>query len=36
VAQARQALGYRFLTLGSDARLLAAGSQQLLGAMRQA
>ena len=34
VAQARVALGYRFVTLGSDARLLAAGSQQLLGAMR--
>ena len=36
VAQARQALGYRFLTLGSDARFLAAGSQQMLGAMRKA
>ena len=35
VALARQALGYRFLTVGSDARLLAAGSQQLLGQMRQ-
>jgi 4-hydroxy-2-oxoheptanedioate aldolase len=35
VARAREALGYRFLTLGSDARLLATGSQQLLGAMRQ-
>jgi 4-hydroxy-2-oxoheptanedioate aldolase len=34
VAQARIALGYRFVTLGSDARLLAAGSQQLLSAMR--
>jgi len=27
-------LGFRFVTLGSDARLLAAGSQELLGAMR--
>jgi 4-hydroxy-2-oxoheptanedioate aldolase len=36
IAQARQSLGYRFLTLGSDARFLAVGSQQLLGAMRQA
>ena len=34
VARARVALGYRFVTLGSDARLLAAGSQELLGAMR--
>lgn len=34
VAQARVAMGYRFVTLGSDARLLAAGSQQLLDAMR--
>ena len=34
VATARVALGYRFVTLGSDARLLAAGSQELLGAMR--
>jgi len=34
VAQARVAMGYRFVTLGSDARLLAAGSQQLLSAMR--
>jgi 4-hydroxy-2-oxoheptanedioate aldolase len=30
VAHARAALGYRFLTVGSDARLLAAGSQQVL------
>ena len=30
VARARAALGYRFLTVGSDARLLAAGSQQVL------
>jgi 4-hydroxy-2-oxoheptanedioate aldolase len=36
VARARRALGFRFLTLGSDARLLAAGSQELLGAMRSA
>jgi 4-hydroxy-2-oxoheptanedioate aldolase len=34
VARARVALGYRFVTLGSDARLLTAGSQELLGAMR--
>ena len=34
VAQGRVKLGYRFVTLGSDARLLAAGSQELLGAMR--
>lgn len=34
VAQARVAMGYRFVTLGSDARLLASGSQQLLDAMR--
>lgn len=34
VAQARIAMGYRFVTLGSDARLLASGSQQLLSAMR--
>ncbi len=34
VAQARIALGYRFVTLGSDARLLASGSQALLSAMR--
>ena len=34
VASARVALGYRFVTLGSDARLLAAGSQELLTAMR--
>jgi 4-hydroxy-2-oxoheptanedioate aldolase len=34
VAQARVAMGYRFVTLGSDARMLAAGSQQLLSAMR--
>jgi 4-hydroxy-2-oxoheptanedioate aldolase len=34
VALARIAKGYRFVTLGSDARLLAAGSQTLLGEMR--
>jgi 4-hydroxy-2-oxoheptanedioate aldolase len=34
VALARVAKGFRFVTLGSDARLLAAGSQELLGAMR--
>ena len=34
VAKARIGLGFRFVTLGSDARLLAAGSQDLLGAMR--
>ena len=34
VAAARVALGYRFVTLGSDARLLASGSQELLTAMR--
>jgi 4-hydroxy-2-oxoheptanedioate aldolase len=34
VAQARVNLGFRFVTLGSDARLLAAGSQDLLKAMR--
>jgi 4-hydroxy-2-oxoheptanedioate aldolase len=34
VAQSRVDLGFRFVTLGSDARLLAAGSQELLRAMR--
>ena len=34
VARARVELGFRFVTLGSDARLLAAGSQELLSAMR--
>ena len=33
-ALARRDLGYRFLTVGSDARLMAAGSQQLLGELR--
>ena len=36
VARARAAKGFRFVTLGSDARILAAGSQDLLGAMRAA
>jgi 4-hydroxy-2-oxoheptanedioate aldolase len=36
VARARAAKGFRFVTVGSDARLLAAGSQQILGAMRAA
>jgi len=34
VARARIAKGFRFVTVGSDARLLAAGSQDILGAMR--
>ena len=34
VAKARVQMGFRFVTLGSDARLLTAGSQELLGAMR--
>ena len=34
VARARVAKGFRFVTLGSDARLLVSGSQQLLVAMR--
>jgi len=34
VALKRAAMGFHFVTLGSDARLLAAGSQQLLGPMR--
>ena len=36
VAAARVGLGYRFVTLGSDARMLAAGSQDVLAAMRKA
>ncbi len=36
VAQARIDKGFRFVTLGSDARMLAAGSQDLLAAMRPA
>jgi 4-hydroxy-2-oxoheptanedioate aldolase len=35
VAKARIAMGFRFVTVSSDARILAAGSQQLLGEMRQ-
>ena len=34
VTPARIAKGFRFVTLGSDARLLAAGSQQLLARMK--
>ena len=34
VARARAAKGFRFVTVGSDAKLLAAGSQQMLSAMR--
>jgi 4-hydroxy-2-oxoheptanedioate aldolase len=35
VALARVAKGYRFVTVSSDARILAAGSQELLAAMRK-
>ncbi len=35
VARARIAKGFRFVTVSSDARLIAAGSQQLLSEMRQ-
>jgi 4-hydroxy-2-oxoheptanedioate aldolase len=35
VARARTQMGFRFVTLGSDARLLAAGSQELLAGMRE-
>ena len=35
VARARIAKGCRFVSIGSDARLLAAGSQELLAAMRR-
>jgi 4-hydroxy-2-oxoheptanedioate aldolase len=35
VALARVAKGFRFVTVGSDARLLAAGSQDILQAMRK-
>ncbi len=35
VARARIAKGFRFVTVSSDARLLAAGSQDLLAAMRK-
>jgi 4-hydroxy-2-oxoheptanedioate aldolase len=34
VAKARVQMGFRFVTLSSDARLMIAGSQELLGAMR--
>jgi len=34
VARARIAKGFRFVTVGSDARFLATASQELLGAMR--
>ncbi len=33
-ALARKAQGFRFLTIGSDARLMAAGAQQTIAAMR--
>ena len=36
VALARIAKGFRFTTVGSDARLMAAGAQQVLATMRQA
>ena len=36
VALARIAKGFRFTTVGSDARLMAAGAQQVLARMRQA
>jgi 4-hydroxy-2-oxoheptanedioate aldolase len=36
VALARIAKGFRFVTVSSDARILAAGSQEILGAMRRA
>lgn len=35
VALARAARGFRFVTVSSDARMLAAGSQQILARMRQ-
>jgi 4-hydroxy-2-oxoheptanedioate aldolase len=34
LALARVAKGLRFVTVASDARLMAAGSQQVLGKMR--
>ena len=34
VAKARADKGFRFVTVSSDARLMAAGSQQILKAMR--
>jgi 4-hydroxy-2-oxoheptanedioate aldolase len=36
VARARAQKGFRFVTLSSDARLMAAGAQQMLGALRGA
>jgi 4-hydroxy-2-oxoheptanedioate aldolase len=36
VALARVAKGFRFVTVGSDARILSAGSQEILSAMRKA
>jgi 4-hydroxy-2-oxoheptanedioate aldolase len=36
VALARVAMGFRFVTVSSDARLMAAGSQQILSQMRAA
>ena len=36
VARARAAKGFRFVTVGSDARLMAVGAQQALAAMRAA
>ena len=33
-ARARIAKGFRFVTIGSDARLMAAGAQQVLASMR--
>jgi 4-hydroxy-2-oxoheptanedioate aldolase len=36
VARARITQGFRFVTVGSDARILAAGAQGLLAAMRAA
>jgi len=35
VAKARVDLGYRFVTIGSDTRILASGAQDLLAAMRR-
>jgi 4-hydroxy-2-oxoheptanedioate aldolase len=36
VARARAAKGFRFVTVGSDARLMAVGAQQALAATRAA
>jgi 4-hydroxy-2-oxoheptanedioate aldolase len=35
VARARIAKGFDFVTVSSDARILMAGSQQILGEMRK-